>query len=139
MKKNIVFFLITFLTLSSCSKSEDSVNVASIDKTQLAATWLLNTAELNGKTVSSSYKIQFTSQARTKFYYKNPTSNTTFGPDVIENGGYLLSDNALKVTWDSADPGLEIAQYQILELSSSKLILKSVISGEGTLIETYSK
>jgi hypothetical protein len=139
MKKIIVLCVITILTLSSCSKSDDSSNIASIDKTQLVATWLLNNAELNGETVSSSYKIQFTSLARTKFYYKNPTSNTTFGPDAIENGGYSFSNNVLKVTWDSSDPGLAITQYQIIELSSSKLILKSVISGEGTLVETYTK
>lgn len=41
--------------------------------------------------------------------------------------------------WDSYDPGHETSQYQILELTSTKLIIKSVIPGEGTLIETYTK
>ncbi|PKH68907.1 hypothetical protein CXF59_01115 [Flavobacterium sp. ALD4] len=138
MKNIIVLIAVTLLTFS-CSTSDDNMDIASINKTQLEATWLLNTAELNGQTVSSSYKIEFNPLARTKFYYKNPTSNTTFGPDAIENGAYTLTDNVLKVTWDSSDPVNEITQYQIIELSSSKLILKSVISGEGTLVETYTK
>jgi hypothetical protein len=39
-------------------------------------TWLLESATIDGEEVGSSYKIQFTSVQRAKFYYQNPTSNS---------------------------------------------------------------
>lgn len=137
MKKSILLFVFVTFSLFSCSSSDD--NSSSFDTAQLVGTWLLDNAKLNGEDVDSSYKINFTSEARAKFYYLNPTSNTTFGPDIIDNGNYSLSGNSFIVTWDSADLGNETTQFQILELTTTKLIIKSVISGEGTLIETYLK
>ena len=136
MKKSILLLAFVTFSLFSCSSSDSGVT---IDKTQLAGTWLLDNAKLNGEDVDSSYKIQFTTALRAKFYYLNPTSNTTFGPDIIENGDYSLSGDSYTIIWDSADPGNETTQYQILELTSTKLKIKSIISGEGTLIETYLK
>jgi|694.fasta_scaffold29824_4 hypothetical protein len=132
MKKTILLLTFVTLTLFSCSSSDDS---ASIDTTQLVATWLLDNAKLNGEDVDSSYKIQFTTAERAKFYYLNPTSNTTFGPDTIENGDYLLNGNTINISWDESGS----TQYQILELTTTKLKIKSIIPGEGTLIETYIK
>jgi hypothetical protein len=135
--KNYTLLLILFAsTFFSCSSSDSG---ASIDTTQLVGTWLLDNAKLNGEDVDSSYKIQFTSAERAKFYYLNPTSNTTFGPDIIENGDYVLNGNSFTITWDNSDPGNETTQYQILELTPTKLKIKSLISGEGTLIEVYTK
>lgn len=136
MKKSILHLFIMMLILSACSGNDDN---SSIDTTQLIGTWELDNAKLNGEEVSSSYKIQFTSSERTQFYYLNPTSNTTFGPDVVEDGDYSLSGNTLTITWDESDPGNEISIFQILELTSSKLIIKSVIPGEGTLVEVYTR
>ncbi len=136
MKKSILFF--TFLTfyLFSCSSSDD--NNSSIDTNQLVGTWLLESAKLDGEEVGSSYKVQFTSAKKAKFYYKNPTSNTTFGPDIIDNGNYSLNGNSFTITWDDSDPGNETDTFQILELTSTKLKVKSS-DDEGTLIETYTK
>jgi hypothetical protein len=134
MKKIILFFVL--IGLFSCSSSDSS---SSVDMTQLVGTWLLDNAKLDGEDVDSSYKIQFTSSQRANFYYLNPTSNTTYGPDIIENGDYSINGNSVTISWDDFDPGNEITQYQILELTSTKLKVKSFISGEGTLIETYLK
>lgn len=134
MKKIILFFAL--IALFSCSSSDSS---SSVDMTQLVGTWLLDNAKLDGEDVDSSYKIQFTSSQRAKFYYLNPTSNSTYGPDIIENGDYSINGNSVTISWDNFDPGNENTQYQILELTSIKLKIKSVISGEGTLIETYLK
>lgn len=131
MKKSILLFAFVTFYLFSCSSSDSE---ASIDTTQLVGTWMLESATINGEKVSSSYKIQFTSVKRAKFYYLNPTSNTTFGPDTIENGDYTLNNNSLNITWDESGS----SQYQILELTSSKLKIKSVDFGE-TLIEVYTK
>lgn len=136
MKKTILLFAFVTFSLFSCSSNDD--NNSSIDITQLVGNWLLESAKLEGKEVGSSYKVQFTSSKRAKYYYKNPTSNTTFGPDTIDNGNYLLSGNSFTITWDDSDPGNETDTFQILELTSTKLIVKSTDDG-GTLIETYTK
>lgn len=138
MKKKILLFSFLFLSLISCSNT-DNENSATIDTTKIISTWNLQSATLNGDEVDSSYKIEFTSNNGTKFYYLNPTSNTTYGPDTIETGTYTIVNNTLTVTWTGSDPGLATAKYDILELTSNKLKIKSVITGEGTLIETYTK
>lgn len=137
MKKSILVFALLTFSLFSCSSNDKESS--SVDSNQIVATWLLVNAKLDGAEVTSSYKIQFTSDNRAKFSYRNPTSNTTFGADDVENGNYTFKDSNLTIMWDSYDPGHEITQYQIIELTSTKLIIKSVISGEGTLVETYAK
>jgi hypothetical protein len=131
MKKSILLLTFTILTLFSCSSSDDG---ASINPEEIVGTWNLDSATIGGDEVGSSYKIQFTSTQRAKFYYQNPTSNTTFGPDIIENGDYTLNSNFLNISWDESGS----TQYQILELTSNKLKIKSVDFGE-TLIEVYTK
>jgi len=135
MKKPILIFAFVTFALFSCSSNDDKEEL--IDTNQLVGTWILDNAMLNGEDVGSSYKIQFTSAKRTKFYYLNPTSNTTFGPDTIEEGSYSLGGSLYTITWDESDPGKETTQYQILELTSTLLKIKSYIPNEGTLIETY--
>lgn len=139
MKKGYFFIgaFLFLLTTISCSSNGDSSS-ASIDTTQLVGTWLLDNAKLDGEDVDSSYKVQFTSAERAKFYYKNPTSSTTFGPDIIDNGDYALVGNSFTVVWDNPEPGNETDTFQILELTPAKLIVKSS-DDEGTLIETYIK
>jgi len=137
MKKSILLFALLTFSLFSCSNNDNETSA--VDSNQIVATWLLVNAKLDGAEVTSSYKIQFTSDNRAKFSYRNPTSNTTFGADDVENGNYTFKDSNLTIMWDSYDPGHGTTQYQILELTSTKLIIKSVISGEGTLVETYAK
>jgi hypothetical protein len=139
MKKSILIIAFVVSSFYSCSNSESVNGSQAIDINQLVGTWNLQSAKLNGEAVSSSYKVQFTSDKRAKFYYLNPTSNTTFGPDTIEQGNYSTTGTSLNITWDKSDPGLEVGRYTIQELTSLQLQLKSVIIGEGTLIETYIK
>ena len=135
MKRIIISLMFSLFTLFSCS-SGDSDNSTSVNTSELVDTWLLKQALLNGKDVGSSNEIRFTNEKRAFFTYYKYGSN---GQDITETGTYSISGNTMIITWDTADPGLETAKYDILELTSSKLILKSVISGEGTLVETYSK
>jgi len=139
MKKSILIIAFVVSSFYSCSNSESVDDSKTIDINQLVGTWNLQSAKLNGEAVSSSYKIQFTSAKRAKFYYRNPTSSTTFGPDIIEQGDYTVTGTSLNITWDESDVGLEVGRYTIQELTSSQLQLKSIITGEGTLIETYIK
>lgn len=139
MKKSILIIAFVVSSFYSCSNSESVDDSKTIDINQLVGTWNLQSAKLNGEAVSSSYKIQFTSAKRAKFYYRNPTSSTTFGPDIIEQGDYTVTGTSLNITWDESDLGLEVGRYTIQELTSSQLQLKSVITGEGTLTETYIK
>ena len=91
MKKSILIIAFVVSSFYSCSNSESVDDSKTIDINQLVGTWNLQSAKLNGEAVSSSYKIQFTSAKRAKFYYRNPTSNTTFGPDIIDQGNYTAS------------------------------------------------
>jgi hypothetical protein len=139
MKKSILIIAFIVSAFYSCSNTESVDESKTIDINQLVGTWNLQSAKLNGEVVSSSYKVQFTSGKRAKFYYRNPTSNTTYGPDIIDQGNYTATGTSLNITWDKSDVGLEVGRYTIQELTSSQLQLKSVITGEGTLTETYIK
>lgn len=137
MKKLILIFAFLIFTLFSCSNNDNNSTTSStVDVSKLSGTWLLDNAKLDGENVSSSYKIVLTSDNIANFYYQNKTSNTTYGPDTIETAPYLLNNTTLKISWYGSGT---TTTYQILELTSTKLILKSVIPGEGTLVETYTK
>lgn len=133
MKKSILLFAFVTFSLFSCSSSDD--NNSSIDTTQLVGTWLLESATLDGDEVGSSDEARFTSNGRAFYTYYNFGTN---GQDITENADYSLNGNTITVTYDDADPGNETDTFQILELTSSKLKVKSTDS-EGTLIEIYTK
>ena len=126
MKKIIILLTFSIFTLFSCS-SNDEDNSTSINSSKLADTWYLKQALLDGKVVGSSNEIRFT-------YYKLGGN----GQDIIETGDYSITGNTILITWDSSDPGNETDTFQILELTSEKLIVKSS-DDEGTLVETYMK
>lgn len=137
MKKSILLFVLLTFSLFSCSNNDnDTTTSPTIDISKIAGTWLLDNAKLDGENVSSSYKIELTSDNIANFYYQNKTSNTTYGPDTIETGPYLLSSKTLKISWYGSGT---TTTYQIVELTSIKLVLKSIIPNEGTLVETYKK
>ncbi|WPR72500.1 lipocalin family protein [Flavobacterium sp. NG2] len=137
MKKSILIFAFLIFTLFSCSNNDnDSTTSSTVDVSKLSGTWLLDNAKLDGENVSSSYKIVLTSDNIANFYYQNKTSNTTYGPDTIETGPYLLNNTTLKISWYGSGT---TTNYQIIELTSVKFVLKSIIPNEGTLVETYKK
>jgi len=134
MKKSYFFIgaFLFLLTSISCSSSDDS---PSIDTEQLVGTWLLESAKIDGEEVGSSDEVRFTSNERAYYTYYD---FGTGGEDIIEDADYSLSGNSITVTWDDSDPGNESDTFQILELTSTKLKLKSTEDGE-TLIEIYNK
>ena len=134
MKKTILLFAFLTFSLFSCSSSNDNNN-SSIDANQLVGTWLLENAKLDGEEVGSSDEARFTSKGRVFYTYYNFGTN---GQDITENADYSLNGNTITVTYDDAEPGNENDTFQILELTSSKLKVKST-DEEGTLIETYIK
>ena len=133
MKKTILLFAFVTYTLFSCSSSDD--NNSSIDTTQLVGTWFLESAKLDGEEVGSSDKVQFSSTNRAYFTYFGYGNN---GSDITDNANYYISNNNITVSWDDPEPGNETDTFQILELTSTKLKVKST-DDEGTLIETYTK
>ena len=132
MKKSILLFAFLTFSLFSCSNSD---NNSSIDTTQLVGTWLLESAKLDGEEVGSSDEARFTSNGRAFYTYYNFGTN---GQDITENADYSLNGNTLTVTYDDADPGNGTDTFQILELTATKLKVRSSDS-EGTLIEIYNK
>lgn len=134
MKKIIILLTFSIFTLFSCS-SNDEDNSTSINSSKLADTWYLKQALLDGKVVGSSNEIRFTTDKRAFFTYYKLGGN---GQDIIETGDYSITGNTILITWDSSDPGNETDTFQILELTSEKLIVKSS-DDEGTLVETYMK
>lgn len=133
MKKSILIFAFLIFTLFSCSNNDnDSTTSSTVDVSKLSGTWLLDNAKLDGENVSSSFKIDLNSDNTTTYYYLFPGDTKP----VTEAGIYLISNEALKISWYGSGT---TTIYQILELTSTKLILKSVIPGEGTLVETYTK
>ena len=51
---------------------------------------------------------------------------------------YILNGNSFTVTYDKSDTGNETDTFQILELTSAKLTVKST-DDEGILMKTYTK
>lgn len=131
MKKSILLFAFLTFSLFSCSSDSNSDSNPNINANQIIGTWILQSATINGEEVGSSDEIEFTNTQRAFFTYYNFGTN---GEDITENGDYSISGNTLNIQWDLSGS----TQYQILELTSSKLKIKSVDSGE-TLIEVYTK
>ena len=127
--------LLVLLILTSCSSSDDNNNS---EETSILGTWLGVSSTFNGNNsgVPDNNIVKFTSNNRTEFIYEGFGSN---GADIAETGSWTKSGNTLTITWDDADAGFETYVLSITELSSNSLTWKTVISGEGTLIETFQK
>lgn len=61
-----------------------------------------------------------------------------WGDDFSEWGDWTLSNNNLKIYWDDSDPGIEIYDTTILELTQTKLKWKVNLDGE-IFQETFTK
>jgi hypothetical protein len=133
MKKSILLFAFTTLFFISCSS--DSDNNSTIDTSQIVGVWFLESATIDGEEVGSSDEIEFKSNQRAFFTYYNFGSN---GQDITESGDYSVGGSTLTISWDDSDPGNETLIFQILELTSSRLKLRSNVDGD-ILIETYTK
>jgi hypothetical protein len=134
MKKSILLLAFLAFSLFSCSSNDDN-NTPSVDASKLVGTWLLESAKLDGDAVGSSDKIRFTSNNRAFYTYFKYGDK---GDDITNDASYLLEGNVMTVSWDDPEPGNETDTFQILELTSTKLTVKST-DEEGTLIEVYIK
>jgi hypothetical protein len=134
MKKTILLFAFISISFLSCTSSDDAI---SIDSEQLIGTWFLQSTTINGEVLNSSDEIdlEFTSNQRAFFTYYNYGSN---GQDFTDSADYSLNGNNIIFTWDDPEPGNETFTYEILELTSTTLKVKS-FDGVDTVIEIYNK
>lgn len=117
MKKKFILTIVTILSIVnySCSK-DDNNNTQNVD---------LIIGKWNG--VPDNTPITFTSDNKVSFTYLGQGNN---GQDFNENGTWQKTGNTLKITWDSADPGLKVATFTITELTSSSLKWQSTVDGK---------
>jgi hypothetical protein len=132
MKKTILLFAFISISFISCSSSDDAI---SIDSEQLVGNWFLQSATIDGEEVGSSDEIEFTSNQRAFITYYNFGSN---GQDITDSADYSINGNNIVLTWDDPEPGDETFTYEILELTSTTLKVKS-FDGVDTVIEIYNK
>ena len=127
--------LLAFLILTSCSSSDDN---NSSEEGSIIGTWIGVSSTFNGNDygIPDNSIVKFTSNNRTEFVYEGFGNN---GADITETGSWVKNGNTLTITWDEADAGFETYVLSITELSSNSLTWKAVITGEGTLIETFQK
>lgn len=133
MKRIIIIF--TLICFFSCSSSDDGI---SSEEGSIIGTWygVSSTFNDNNIGIPDNNIVKFTSNNRTEFIYEGFGNN---GEDISELGTWAKSGNTLTILWDEADAGLETYVLTITELSSNSLTWKDVITGEGTLIETFQK
>lgn len=127
--------LVVLLLITSCSSSDDNNNS---EETSIIGTWTGVSSTFNGNDsgVPDSNIVKFTSNNKTEFIYEGFGSN---GADVTETGSWIKNGNTLTITWNEADAGLETYVLTITQLTNSSLTWKTVISGEGTLVESFKK
>ena len=133
--KYIYNIFIALLLLSSCSNSDDGI---SSEEGSIIGTWygVSSTFNDNNIGIPDNNIVKFTSNNRTEFVYEGFGNN---GEDISELGTWAKSGNTLTIEWDGADSGLGIYVLTITELSSNSLTWETVISGEGTLVESFQK
>lgn len=136
MKKlNLLLTIILGITILSCSSDDENSNGNYSD---LIGTWYGISSTFNGNNagIPDNSIVKFTSDNRVEFIYEGFGNN---GEDISEFGDWTENGNTLTITWEDSDPGLENYVLEILELNESTLKWQTEITGEGTLIETFSK
>ena len=135
MKKLFILGLITFMGIGNFSCSKDDEKTQSTDS--IVGTWKGVSSTFNGNNsgVPDNTPIIFTANYRVTFTYVGQGNN---GQDITEGGKWSKTGNILKVTWDSADPGLEVATFTISELTANSLKWQSTVDGK-ILTENFSR
>ena len=138
MKKIITFLSIIILTMSSLVSCSNDDNNDSQTNGSIIGTWNGESSTWNGQNsgIPDNNIIIFSSNSRVKFIYEGFGNN---GEDISDEGNWSLNGTNLVITWDDSDPGLETANFQILELTNSKLKWSSQVDGNNTLTETFIK
>lgn len=127
-------FLTTIITLTSCSNDDDNNG----SDASITGTWYGTSSSFNGQNsgIPDNNIVKFTSNNRTEFIYESFGIN---GEDISEFGDWTKNGNTLTINWDDADSGNETYILQITELTENSLKWTTVVSGEGTLTETFEK
>lgn len=120
MKKLKLTFgiLIALMIFTSCS-SDDKDSNNDISENLLIGEWQFDSDPGYGDPT-------FYDNGRVEVHY----FKAAWGDDFSEWGDWALSGSNLKIFWDESDPGLEVYDTTILELTASKLVWKVVIDGE---------
>ena len=126
-----ILILITTILFSCSSDDENGSNG------QIVGTWNGVSSTYNGQNggIPDNNIVIFSSNNRVEFIYEGFGNN---GEDISELGSWTLNGNNLRIEWDDSDPGLEIYNLQIIELTNSTLKWSTIVDG-GTLIETFNK
>lgn len=133
----LIYKLLIVLTLFTSCSSDDDNNNEETDG-DLVGTWIGVSSTFNGNNfgVPDNNIVILTSDNRAEFVYEGFGNN---GEDISEFGDWSKNGNTLTINWDDADPGLDNYILTITELTESSLQWETVISGEGTLTETFER
>ncbi|MEG3657310.1 lipocalin family protein [Arenibacter palladensis] len=136
--KGIRIICTTVFTLSliiGCSKDDDSKS-----NELLIGTWIAVDGTHNGEnwTAADYNIIKFTSNNRAEFIYEGFGNN---GEDIHDMADWEKVGNTLTIKWDESDPGLEIFELKILDLTSSRLVWRSEDPNaeEYNIVEIFNK
>jgi hypothetical protein len=136
MKKlKLLLTIILGITILSCSSDDENSNEKNSD---LIGTWYGISSTFNGNNegIPDNSILKFTTDNRVEFIYEGFGNN---GENISELGDWTENRTTLIIVWDDSDIGLENYVLEILELNDSTLKWKTEITGQGTLIETFSK
>ncbi|RMZ60083.1 hypothetical protein D1632_10870 [Chryseobacterium nematophagum] len=120
--KNLFITLLLVLASSSigCSNnSNDNIEQTSLQSSILGK-WYSDSSNHDNIT------LDFLSSGKVYFTYVGGGNN---GENITDSGNWSLSNNNLKIHWDSADAGNENWSSEILTLTNSKLVWKENIDG----------
>jgi hypothetical protein len=125
MKKiNFLLFLLASLSLASCSDDDNN----DIFKHRL----LIGEWNKDYENYSAGPIFYNNGSVKYRYIFPGPTISNVYGD-------WTLSGDNLKIFWDYSDPGLEVYNTIILELTETQLVWK-VIRVDGIEIEeTFTK
>ncbi len=114
----LILGLISTISFTSCS-SDDENNDNNITENHLIGEWEFDSDLGYGDPT-------FYDDGRVEVHY----FKEAWGDDFSDWGDWALSGDNLKIFWDDSDPGLEVYDTTIIQLTETKLVWKVVIDGE---------
>jgi hypothetical protein len=124
MKK--IFFIPILFLIFSCSSNDDS---EAQNEVTILGSWIGVDSYLDGESMGqpNNDRVEFFSDNRVEFTYD----------DITEYGEFVINDDILTITWESAETGLETYILEINELTETTLEWETDLGSEGILIETF--
>lgn len=133
-KINAFLIILISVFLFSCSKNDDNVTETN---SLIVGTWNGVSSTFNGNNsgIPDNNIVVFHSNNKVIFTYEGFGNN---GEDIFGEGTWTLNGTNLKIYWEDADPGLEVYNLQILDLTNSTLKWSTQVDGH-TLTETFTR